>query len=76
MCVCACVCMCVRVCASVCRTISNHYIIPGNEISHVDGLRGLEHLTELVLDRNKIKVDDSGGNTVYVCNDYSGHFRM
>lgn len=29
---------------------------PGNEISRVDGLTGLSNLTELVLDRNKIKV--------------------
>ena len=28
----------------------------GNEISRVDGLAGLKNLTELVLDRNRIKV--------------------
>ena len=28
----------------------------GNEISHVEGLEGLQYLMELVLDRNKIKV--------------------
>lgn len=28
----------------------------GNEISHVEGLEGLHHLRELVLDKNRIKV--------------------
>ena len=31
-------------------------ISTGNEISRVEGLNGLYHLTELVLDRNKIKM--------------------
>lgn len=34
------------------------HLFLGNEISRVDGLGGLEQLTELVLDRNKIKVPD------------------
>ena len=34
-------------------------IIIGNEITQVEGLEALRSLTELVLDRNKIKVRDT-----------------
>lgn len=37
-------------------TVSLHSLYLGNEISKVEGLDQLHNLTELVLDRNKIKV--------------------
>jgi len=35
---------------------SSYYLLTGNEIGIVEGLNGLRNLSELVLDRNKIKV--------------------
>lgn len=40
---------------------------PGNELSRVEGLEGLENLIELVLDRNKVKVSCHSPNQTRLC---------
>ena len=39
-----------------CVSVAEISLALGNEISKVEGLEGLRHLRELVLDRNKIRV--------------------
>lgn len=40
------------------RLRRSHLLVPGNEISKIEGMEGLNNLRELVLDRNRIKSFD------------------
>ena len=43
---------------------------PGNELTRVEGLEGLRDLTELVLDRNKIKVSHPESTVTNILHTY------
>ena len=44
---------------------------PGNELTRVEGLEGLRDLTELVLDRNKLKASDPASTVTNILHTYT-----